>query len=302
MALPTETVYGLGGRALDAPACAAIFEAKGRPLTDPLIVHLPSPDWMDQIADPCPLARALARAFWPGPLTLVVPRRAGVPDLVTAGQPTVAVRMSAHEVFREVVERLGEPIAAPSANRFGRISPTSAGHVLEELGGRIPLILDGGLCEHGIESTIVRLGDGHIHILRRGPILPETLSAFAPIGSRSDEVVTPGSLKSHYAPCTPLRLVERGGAVAPKKPCGLLAWNTPSQGFDAVRILTPKNCPREAAANLYRALRSLDSCGLDLILAETPPVGGLGQAILERLLKASATPDSENVLAPPQTK
>ena len=181
VALPTETVYGLGAAALDPLACARIFEAKERPLSDPLIVHLPDSQWLDRLARPNALAIRLANEFWPGPLTLVLPRQNLVPDLVTAGQTTVALRMSAHPVFAEVSRIYGKPIAAPSANRFGRISPTSASHVLTELGGRIPLIIDGGPCLHGIESTIVRVHEHGVEILRHGPVTEERLSEFAAV-------------------------------------------------------------------------------------------------------------------------
>ena len=171
--LPTETVYGLAADGLDAVACAGIFEAKGRPLSDPLILHLPDAGWLDRLADAGELARKLAEAFWPGPLTLVVPRCDVVPDIVTAGQKTVAMRVSAHPVMDAVLAEFGKPVAAPSANRFGRISPTTAEHVVAELGGRIPLVVDGGACRHGIESTIVMVANGEISILRTGPVTAE---------------------------------------------------------------------------------------------------------------------------------
>jgi L-threonylcarbamoyladenylate synthase len=167
VALPTETVYGLAADALDPLACARIFEAKERPLSDPLIVHVPDIPWLDRIAQASGLAMRLVGAFWPGPLTLVLPRRAIVPDLVTAGQGTVAVRQSAHPVFREVLAEFGGPLAAPSANRFARISPTTAPHVLSELGGRVEWILDGGPCAHGIESTIALVSDAGVRRRRR---------------------------------------------------------------------------------------------------------------------------------------
>ena len=192
VALPTETVYGLAAAALSPSACAKIFEAKDRPLSDPLIVHVPSQDWLDLLTHSTPTALALATKFWPGPLTLVLPRRDIVPDIVTAGEDTVALRMSAHEVFRAVVEKFGKPLAAPSANRFGRISPTTAAHVLAELDGRIPLILDGGPCPHGIESTIVHVRPEGLQILRHGPISEDDLRPFAPILSGSATVSAPG--------------------------------------------------------------------------------------------------------------
>lgn len=285
VALPTETVYGLAADALDPVACARIFEAKDRPLSDPLIVHIPSLDWLPRIAFPSPLAFALAEKFWPGPLTLVVPRGRAIPDIVTAGQETVAIRMSAHAVFQEVVQTFGGPLAAPSANRFGRISPTTAEHVLSELGGRIRLILDGGACAHGIESTIVYVRENHLQILRQGPVTAEALSAFAPVSHGPAGVLAPGGMTSHYAPRTPL-VVE--ASPAPRGPRnGLLAWSAGGERFFRTEFLSRAGDLREAAANLYGAMRRLDEAGLDLILAEPVPEIGIGAAIMERLRKAA---------------
>src|SRR5438105_2715177 len=180
VALPTETVYGLAADALNPIAVAKIFEAKGRPRFDPLIVHLPDGDWLEKVADlpiqDRQLVLKLAEKFWPGPFTMVLPKRESVPEIVTAGLDTVAIRISAHPVFSEIAREFGKPIAAPSANRFGRISPTTAKHVLDELDGLIPFIFDAGPAMHGIESTIVAVRDGKIDILRRGPITSEQLS------------------------------------------------------------------------------------------------------------------------------
>jgi len=286
VALPTETVYGLAAHALDPVACARIFEAKERPLSDPLIVHIPSLDWLPRIAFPSALALALAERFWPGPLTLVVPRRAAIPDIVTAGQETVAVRMSGHPVFQEVVQAFGQPLAAPSANRFGRISPTTAAHVLSELGGRIPLVLDGGSCAHGIESTIVSVLENHLRILRQGPVTAEDLSAFAPVSYGPAGVLAPGGMASHYAPRTPLVI---DAVPAPRGPrTGLLAWSAGGEGFAVTEFLSRSGDLREAAANLYGAMRRLDEARLDVILAEPVPEIGIGAAIMERLRKAAA--------------
>ena len=289
VALPTETVYGLAANALDPLACARIFEAKNRPLSDPLIVHLPHIGWLDRIAEPDALALRLAEKFWPGPLTMVLPRRGIVPDLVTAGQCTVAVRMSAHPVFRAVAEAAAAPLAAPSANRFGRISPTTAEHVLAELGGRIGLIVDGGPCAHGIESTIALVADDGIAILRHGPITARELADFAPLRDSHADIAAPGSLKSHYAPVTPLDIVE-ALPVTPRENHGLLAWHPVSgaAGFAAVEVLSASGDPREVAANLYAGMRRLDARGLDRILALSMPEDGLGAAIMERLRKAAA--------------
>lgn len=295
VALPTETVYGLGGSALNATACARIFEAKERPLSDPLIVHLPDTGWLERLARPDELARRLAEKYWPGPLTMVLPRREIVPDLVTAGEETVAVRMSGHPVFRRVAEALGKPIAAPSANRFGRISPTSAAHVLSELGGRIPLILDGGPCAHGIESTIVLVREQGVEILRHGPITAEQLAEFGEVLPTQGGVAAPGTMKSHYAPRTPLIIsdslpgegLNRDEARWPEQ-TGLLSWQGKGRGFALVEHLSAAMDLREAAANLYGAMRRLDEARLELIVAEAVPETGLGVAIMDRLRKAAA--------------
>jgi L-threonylcarbamoyladenylate synthase len=308
VALPTETVYGLAAKALNPIAVAKIFEAKERPRFDPLIVHLPNRDWLGRIvyvpARDRQLIGKLADKFWPGPLTIVLPKREIVPDIVTAGLDTVAVRLSAHPVFAEIVGELDEPLAAPSANRFGRVSPTTAQHVLDELEGRIPLIVDAGPTEHGIESTIVAVRDGRIAVLRRGPITHEQLSEFADIVSvtGTQRITAPGQLLSHYMPTTPLRLIDRAEAFPPQKNqrVGLLAWSgafpsptSPqqeprcSEAFAAVRNLSDRGDLREAAANLFRYLRELDALGLDLIIAERVPSRGLGAAIMDRLERAS---------------
>lgn len=295
VALPTETVYGLAADALDPIAVAKIFETKGRPRFDPLIVHLSDRDWIEKLAnippDDGPLISKLATKFWPGPLTVVLPKREIVPEIVTAGLDTVALRISAHAVFTEIIREFGKPLAAPSANRFGRISPTTAKHVLAELGGLIPLIIDGGPTTHGIESTIVAVRDGKIQILRRGPITPEQLSEFGKVeAAKSDgKISAPGQLPSHYAPKTPLRLVDDVKSFKSAERCALLSW-TPlvsDDRFFAIRNLSEKQDLREAAANLFRYLRELDELGVDLIVAERVPDQGLGSAILDRLTRAS---------------
>ena len=295
VALPTETVYGLAADALDPIAVAKIFEAKGRPRFDPLIVHLPDRDWLERVVQipkrDRPLIAKLAEKFWPGPFTIVLPKREAVPEIVTAGLDTVAIRISAHPVFAEVARAFGKPLAAPSANRFGRISPTTAKHVLDELNGLIPLILDGGASTHGIESTIVRVGDGNIEMLRRGPITSSQLSEFGKVGApaATGKISAPGQLASHYAPRTPLRLVDDVKAFESGQRCGLLAW-TPiksDQRFVAIRNLSENQDLREAAANLFRYLRELDEGGADVIVAERVPDQGLGAAILDRLTRAS---------------
>ncbi len=296
VALPTETVYGLAADATRADAVVKIFEMKERPFFDPLIVHLPGMDWLERVAAIPPgdreLFDALSGRFWPGPLTFVLPRRAIIPDIVAAGLPTVAVRRSAHPVFREIIERFGKPLAAPSANRFGRISPTSREDVLAELGDRLHVV-DGGRTEHGLESTIVQIGGGRISLLRAGPVTKEMLAEFAPAAAaRANELpAAPGMLKSHYAPRTPLRFAADVREIPPR--CGLLAWRSRETDgpFARVEFLSEKQDLREGAARLFAAMRRLDEAGLDLIVAEEVPETGVGAAIMERLRKAAATRD-----------
>jgi L-threonylcarbamoyladenylate synthase len=308
VALPTETVYGLAANAFNPIAVAKIFEAKERPRFDPLIIHLPNREWLGRIVDlptgDRQLIGELADKFWPGPFTMVLPKREVVPDIVTAGMDMVAVRLSAHRVFAEIVGELDEPLAAPSANRFGRISPTTAQHVLDELDGRISLIVDAGPTEHGIESTIVAIRNSKIAILRRGPITHEQLSEFADIVSVTvtQRISAPGQLPSHYMPTAPLRLIDSAEAFPPQKNqrVGLLAWSGPFpsptspqletshyEAFAAVRNLSDRGDLREAASNLFRYLRELDALSLDLIVAERVPSRGLGAAIMDRLERAS---------------
>ena len=306
VALPTETVYGLAADSLNPLAVAKIFEAKGRPRFDPLIVHPPDRAWLEKIAD-LPqrdrrLTLKLAERFWPGPFTMVLPKREIVPEIVTAGLDTVAVRISAHPVFAEIVRELGKPLAAPSANRFGRISPTTAQHVSNELDGRIPLIVDAGLTEHGIESTIIAICNGEIEILRRGPITSDQLSPFAKISvvASREKISAPGQLASHYAPRTPLELIDDVKSFSPKpnQRCALLAWKPikKDERFIAIHNLSERKDVREAAANLFRYLRDLDALGADVIVAERVPPQGLGAAIMDRLQRASHGPDRRGTL------
>lgn len=309
VALPTETVYGLAANALDPIAVVKIFEAKERPRFDPLIVHLPSRDWLEKITDFSQqnqqLILELADRFWPGPFTIVLPKRRIVPEIVTGGLDTVAVRISTHPVFAEIVRELDQPLAAPSANRFGRISPTTAQHVLDELGGRIPLIIDAGPSDRGIESTIASVRANSIDILRRGPITAEQLSEYGRVNivAPTEKVSVPGQLPSHYAPTTPLRVIDNAESFRPEKNqrVGLLAWTWSggfpvaagrfekrrSRKFAVVRKLSEHQDLREAAANLFRYMRELDRSNVDLILAERVPAQGLGAAILDRLERAS---------------
>lgn len=292
--LPTETVYGLGCNALDERAAAKVFAAKERPAFDPLIVHVADASWIDRLAQAGgsrgAMARALAEAFWPGPLTLVLPAQDAVPDLVRSGLPTVALRCSAHPVIAAVLTELGCPVAAPSANRFGRISPVTAEDVVEELGGRIPLVVDGGPCRHGLESTIVEVGEGVLRVLRPGPVPREAIEAFGPteLAGRDAPASAPGMLASHYAPRTPLTLLPPGGGPAAEDAAssGLLCFGAcEQQGFARVEAL-PSD-PVEAAPRFFAALRRLDAAGLGRIYAMALPETGLGVAIMDRLRRAA---------------
>ena len=301
VALPTETVYGLTADALNPIAVAKIFEAKERPRFDPLIVHLPDRGWLDRVTrirdEDRELIGKLADCFWAGPFTIVLPKKSIVPEIVTAGLDTVAVRISAHPVFTRIIGAFGKPLAAPSANRFGRVSPTSAEHVLDELDGRIPLIIDAGRTSHGIESTILAVHQGKIDILRRGPITAEQLLQFGKIDivPPAGKISAPGQLPVHYAPKTPLRLIQDAASFSPaeKQRVGLLAWNPVryEENFLAIRRLSEKQDLREAAANLFRCLRELDELDLDLMVAERVPSQALGAAIMDRLERASGKGD-----------
>lgn len=296
VALPTETVYGLAADALNADAVAKIFQVKQRPRFDPLIVHVPQHDWLERMVrlreEDRSLVETLVGRFWPGPFTIVLPRRSIVPDIVTAGLETVAVRMSAHPAFAAVIREFALPIAAPSANRFGRISPTTAQHVIDEFDGRIPMIVDAGPTTHGLESTIVSVRDGRIGILRSGPVTAEQLSQYGSVEVVATTTITaPGQLPTHYAPKTPLRLIENAKLYSPpaNQRVGLLAWRRidDESKYVAVRRLSGRHHLRDAAANLFRQLRELDTLDLDLIVAEHVPEQGLGVAIMDRLRRAA---------------
>jgi len=295
--LPTETVYGLAGNAFDPMAIARIFEAKGRPISDPLIVHIPEVGWLERVVhfsseEQRDLVERLGANFWPGPLTLLLPRRPELPDLVTAGSEFVAVRVTAHPLFQEVLRGIGSPLAAPSANRFGRISPTSARDVKLELSESIDLILDGGCCEHGLESTIVALRKGKLEILRPGPITSDQLREYGHVFTPNGIVNTPGSLPGHYAPKKGLHIIDSDiHGFLPRANSGYLAFTTPSpeirERFSQVEVLSPLGDLREAAANFYGALRRLDNSKSDIIYAIRLPEEGIGLAIMDRLRRAS---------------
>jgi L-threonylcarbamoyladenylate synthase len=292
VAVPTETVYGLACDALNAEAATKVFAAKERPAFDPLIVHVADASWIETLSEVKgvaeTLAHRLADAFWPGPLTMVLPAKDLVPDLVRSGLPTVALRCSAHPVMGAVVKELGRPVAAPSANRFGRISPVTAKDVLEELGGRVPLVLDGGQCQHGLESTIVAVEHERLFLLRPGPVTAEELAKFAPVerAVRGGQVSAPGMLESHYAPRTPLRLWPENASLPDDAgTSGVLAFGAVGPGFAAVEVL-PSD-PADAAPLFFAALRRLDASGVARIYAREIPESGLGMAIMDRLRRAA---------------
>lgn len=299
VAFPTETVYGLGANALDPDAVAAIFAAKGRPTDHPLICHVASADALAPlVAEVTPAARALAGAFWPGPLTLVMPRSRAVPDAVTGGRDTVAVRVPAHPVALSLLRAFDGPVAAPSANRFGRPSPTSASDVADELGDAVAVILDGGPCEIGIESTVVDLTCDPPQVLRPGRISAEQVAQV--LGGPVDAVPSgparaPGMLESHYAPGARVEVVA-GGEVAARAAAfdadgarvAVLAPDAVNGLPAAVLVLGPVGGPDHYAARLYAAFRRADAEGAGVILAVPPPAEGIGVAVRDRLQRASA--------------
>ncbi len=303
VAFPTETVYGLGAAVFNEKAVARIFEVKRRPFFDPLIVHISKPGQLGMLVEGG-LSRTVCRLmelFWPGPLTIVLPRKGSVPDIVTSGLPTVAVRMPRHPLALELIEAAGVPLAAPSANLFGRPSPTTAGHVVEQLAGGIDCVLDGGPCPVGVESTIVSFAGGSPVLLRPGGVPVEDIEAVTgrlemAAVRRGEAVAAPGMLAVHYAPRTPLRLLEEGrtaGAGLDSGPgcrAGLIAFMQPPAGisFEAVEVLSGNGDLREAASRLFSAIRRLDGLGLDVIYAQTVPDRGLGLAINDRLARAAA--------------
>lgn len=308
VAFPTETVYGLGCSALNANAVAKVFEAKQRPQFDPLIVHISDQKQLDTVVLSLPsLARQLMDAFWPGPLTLVLPKQLIVPDLVTAGLATVAVRMPDHPVAQTLLREAGTPIAAPSANPFGYVSPTTAQHVADGLGSKVDLILDGGSCSVGVESTIISLAGPTPELLRPGSITMEQLSTIiGPVHRSSpmaEKPVAPGQLSRHYATQTPLAILP----TATTRPhldgdehTGLLTFSQPRDEdarFAAIEVLSPSGDLREAAQNLFAALRRLDNMGLDRIYTEPCAEEGLGLAIMDRLRRCAA----QEELRPPMT-
>ncbi len=284
VAVPTETVYGLAADATSGDAVARIYAAKGRPGFNPLIVHVRDLAQAEEIATFSDAARALALAWWPGPLTLVLPLKpeAGIAPSVTAGLPTIALRCPAHPAMRALLEACGRPLAAPSANASGSISPTRADHVVKSLEGRIPFVIDGGETEHGLESTIVAVDGGGIRLLRPGPIDFAELAALASLaeGEAKCGIEAPGQLASHYAPGKPLRL----NAEAAEADEWLIGLGT-VRGDDT---LSAKGDLREAAARLFHALHKAEAQAKPRIAVAPIPETGIGRAINDRLRRAAA--------------
>jgi len=291
VAIPTETVYGLAGNAFDETAVAKIFAVKERPFFDPLIVHIAEIEELENLAAEIPEnAKLLAEKFWPGPLTLVLPKKENVPNLTTGGLSTVAVRMPKKQISRDIIKLAGFPLAAPSANKFQHLSPTSAEHVLEQLSGKIDGIVDGGVCEIGVESTVIGFENDMPVIYRPGAVTKEMImkSLGKILDTKSYTIhPSPGMLERHYSPNT-LLCLELPSEVPPN--CGLLAFGELPENavhFAKALNLSTKENLTEAAANLYGMLHELDCCKLDKIYAMLLPPIGLGVAINDRLTKAA---------------
>ena len=296
VAIPTETVYGLAGNALSEEAVLKIFKAKNRPHFNPLIIHTHHVGSIARFVKSMPAeALAIANQFWPGPITFLLEKRKIIPDLVTAGHHKVAVRVPNHPLTQSLLEALDFPLAAPSANRFGYVSPTTAQHVLEGLNGVIPYVLDGGACTVGLESTILDFEDGQVILRRKGGISAEAIEAV--IGKRllnlthaSDHPVAPGQLKSHYATYTPLFTgdPETLAARYPHKKLVIIGFGpqTPYPAFRYFNLSELANTD-EAARNLFSIMRQADAAGGDLILAPVLPDSGLGSAVNDRLKRAA---------------
>jgi L-threonylcarbamoyladenylate synthase len=296
VAFPTETVYGLGADAFNPLAVARIFEVKRRPYFDPLIIHVANPSNVEELVIEIPSnARKLIEKLWPGPLTVVLFKEENIPDIVSAGLPTVAIRMPNHSMALALIKECKCPIAAPSANPFGYLSPTTAEHVRDQLGDQVDLILDGGPCPVGVESTILSFLEEKPRLLRPGGVSLEEIESIigkVEISPVEDRPSAPGMLLRHYAPRTPIVLDwnEKNLNLYRDKNIGLLVFQEPKDNlkFHSVEVLSTKGDLREAAANLFAAIRRLDALNLDLIVAESIPEVGLGRAIMDRLQRATS--------------
>lgn len=296
VAFPTETVYGLGADAENPLAVAAIFDVKGRPRVDPVIVHVSDLELAGRYGEIPEAALPLVEKFWPGPLTLVVPKKSTVPDIVTAGLDTVGIRVPAHPCALDLIRACGRGIAAPSANPFGYVSPTDAVHVAEQLSEKVNGILDGGACAIGLESTIVSFACKTPAILRPGGIPKEELERIlGPLEVQSGTSAlpeAPGQLERHYATKTPLYICDEShDDLKESERVGLLTLSRPdsTDKYEIIEILSPSANLREAAANLFRCLRRLDGRNLDRIVARPLPMEGLGLAIMDRLKRCAVS-------------
>jgi L-threonylcarbamoyladenylate synthase len=295
VAFPTETVYGLGADGLNPKAVAKIFEAKQRPSFNPLILHVSSIEMLKELIKiEDKRINKLINKFWPGPLTLVLPKSKTVPDIVTAGNSTVAVRMPRHPIAKALIEASKTPIAAPSANQFGYLSPTTAEHVEKQLGAKVNIILDGGKSDVGVESTIVEITKDEILLLRHGGISVEQLQEVCTSVKEKeidpDKPNAPGQLLHHYAPKIPVKFINEvtQKEIEGKRLGGLfLEKNKTEFNFDKIKFLSLRGDLREAAANLFLHLHSLENSKIDLILVEPIKQEGLGIAIMDRLTKAT---------------
>ncbi len=297
VAIPTETVYGLAGNIYSENAIKSIFETKQRPLFNPLIVHIPSANYLENIVSYIPKkAKLLADKFWPGPLTLVLPKKDNIPDVITAGKTTVAVRVPNHPVTLELLKQLDFPLAAPSANPFNRISPTTAQHVESYFKNKIEMVLDGGACKNGIESTIIGFEDDTPIVYRLGSISIEDIEAvvgeISVKNKKENNPEAPGMLNKHYAPSTPTVLstnVSEELKKHPNKRIGILSFKTSFENHAVQHqiIVSAKGDLAEATSKLYDALHELDNLDLDIIIAEIFPDFGLGKSINDRLQRAA---------------
>ena len=298
--MPTETVYGLAANALNEAAVCDIFKAKGRPQDNPLIVHISRIEMLNDLVTEIPdVARTLAAEFWPGPLTMIFPRSDRIPDVTSGGLDTVAIRMPASEAARALIDESGCPVAAPSANLSGSPSPTTAQHVFSDMNGRIPLIIDGGACSCGVESTVICFREGHIHILRPGSITAEMLSQYADVEidkgvcakpSDTEKVLSPGMKYKHYSPKANVLIVDEHGADFTEYCTSHAVGKTIALGIGVSTqgiFVDYGSTPELQAQRLFSLLRESDEMGADTVFVEMPSTDGIGLAVYNRLLRAA---------------
>lgn len=294
VAIPTETVYGLAGNALDREAILNIYKTKNRPAFDPLIVHVASFERLSEIAHiESKILEEIGMAFWPGPLTMLLPKKGHLPDIVTSGLPSVAVRVPNHPLTLQLLNYLEFPLAAPSANPFGYVSPTTVEHVNQQLGQKIPYILDGGPAEVGLESTIISIEDEKIIVHRLGGLKLEALQKFGPVTAvlnQSSNPTAPGMLKSHYSPGKKMIIGDLEKLVEQyrDKKVGVISFSKTYDQAHSMAVLSPEGNIEMAARNLFSAFRKMDDPTIEIVLAEFVPEEGLGRAINDRLKRAAA--------------